>query len=181
MPIPAQLSRHAFNLIELIVVIVIIAIMAGVGIGTMSKSRQNRQRQAARSLVTEFSYARERALATGHATWVYVYTNTEVVSLYETISGSVVAMTDPATNRPLSTTLGNSSDNAQYAEVGVLSVNGATSASAIIFGFDWQGRLTDSGGVAATSDWTVTVTQSGQTTITITLYAETGLASVTAW
>lgn len=181
MPTPAQLSRHAFNLIELIVVIVIIAIMAGVGIGTMSKSRQNRQRQAARSLVTEFSYARERALATGHATWVYVYTNTEVVSLYETISGSVVAMTDPATNRPLSTTLGNSSDNAQYAEVGVLSVNGATSASAIIFGFDWQGRLTDSGGVAATSDWTVTVTQSGQTTITITLYAETGLASVTAW
>lgn len=177
----ARHSRPAFNLIELVVVIVIIGIMAGVAIGTMGRSRQNRQRQAARTLVSEISYARERALATGHATWVYVYTSTETVSLHETIGGSVVAMTDPATNKALSTALGAGSDNAQYAEAGVLSVNGSTSGSAIILGFDWQGRLTDSGGVAATSDWTITISQTGQTTITLTVCAETGLASITAW
>ena len=168
-------------MIELITVIVIIGIVSAVAVGSMSKSRQNRQRAAAHTLVVNIAYARERALATGHATWVYVYTNTETLSLYETVGGSVVAMTDPATNKQLTTVLGASSDNAQFAEVGVLAVNGATSGSAIIFGFDWQGRLTDSGGVLATTDWTVTITQSGQTTITATIYAETGLATVTAW
>ena len=174
-------SRRGFTLIELIVVIVVIGIISGVAIGTMGGSRQNRQRQAARTLLSDISYARERALATGHATWVYVYTNTEVVSLFETVGGVVVTMTDPATNRALSTLLGSGSDNSQYNEVGVFTVNGATSASAIILGFDWQGRLTDSGGVAATTDWTLTLTQTGQTTITLTVYAESGLATITAW
>ena len=173
--------RAGFSLIELITVIVIMGIVSAVAIGSMGRSRQNRQRAAAHTMVVNIAYARERALATGHPTWVYVYTNTETFSLYETVGGVLVTMTDPATNKQLTTVLGASSDNAQFAEVGVLSVNGATSASAIIFGFDWQGRLTDSGGALASSDWTITVTQSGQTTITVTVYAETGLATVTAW
>ncbi len=170
--------RRAFTLIELIVVIIIVGIVSATAIGTMGKSRQNRQRSAARTLSVNIAYARERALATGRSTWVYVYTNTETISLSETISGALVTMKDPATNNQLTTVLGASSDNAQFAEVGVLAVNGATSASPFIFGFDWQGRPTDSIGTPLTSDWTITITQSGQTTITITLAAETGLTTI---
>ena len=173
--------RRGFTLIELIVVIVLVGIVSAVAIASMGKSRQNRQRAAAHSLVVNIAYARERALATGHPTWVYVYTNTETITLYETVGGSLVTMTDPATNAQLATVLGASSDNAQFADVGIGTVNGATSASAIIFGFDWQGRLTDSGGTLIVSDWAVTITQTGQTTITLTIYAESGLAAVTAW
>jgi prepilin-type N-terminal cleavage/methylation domain-containing protein len=172
---------RAFTLIEVIVVLIIISIVSAAAISSMGKTRQNRQRSAARTLGVNIAYARERALATGHATWVYVYTNTETISLYETIAASVVPITDPATNTQLTTVLGSSSDNAQFAEVGVLAVNGSTSASPIIFGFDWQGRPTDSGGVLLTSDWTITISQAGQTTITLTVYAETGFAAVTAW
>lgn len=181
MPSNPKHPRPAFSLVELIVVIIIIGIMSGVAIGTLGRTRQNRQRSAARALVADLLFARERALAAGHATWAYIYTNTEAVSLHETVSGSVVPMTDPATNKQYSTVLGASSDNGQFAEVGIAAVNGATSGAAIILGFDWQGRLTDSGGIAASTDWTITISQSGQSTITLTIYAESGLAAVTAW
>jgi prepilin-type N-terminal cleavage/methylation domain-containing protein len=170
---------RGFSLIEVIVVIVVLGIVSGVGIASLSKTRQNGQRSAARAIAEGIKYARERALTTGRATWAYVYTNTERIDYYETVSGSVVAMTDPATNKQISTVLGSSADFNAHKEVGVLAFNGATSGSAQILGFDWQGRPTNGSGTLLTTSTTITVNQTGQTTITVTIAPESGLVSIT--
>lgn len=170
---------RGFSLIEVIVVIVVIAIVSGVGIASLSKTRQNGQRSAARAIAQGLMYCRERALASGRSTWAYVYTNTERIDYYETVSGSVVAMTDPATNAQVTTLLGSSAAFNAHKESGVLQFNGSTSASAQIVGFDWQGRPINSGGTLLTSSTTITVTQTGQTTITVSIAPESGLVTIT--
>jgi prepilin-type N-terminal cleavage/methylation domain-containing protein len=175
----APSSGRGFSLVEIIVVIVLLGIVAGAAIGAMSKSRQNGQRTAARAIAVAINYCRARALMTGHATWVYVYTNSEHVDYYETINGSVVSMTDPATNTQLTTQIGSSAAYSVLKESGVLTFDGTTSASALIFGFDWQGRPTDSGGTLLTGSTTITVNETGQTTITLTVAPESGLLTIT--
>jgi len=173
-------TGRGFSFIEILAVISIVGIVGVAAIASMAPSRQAKQRAAARGLAAGITYVRERALTTGRSTWCYVYTNTEKIDYYETISGTVTSITDPATNAQLSTILGASSWNNQYTDTAIGTVNGATSASAIIFGFDWQGRLVDSGGSLYSTARTITVTQSGQTDITLTIAAETGLVTI-AW
>ncbi len=175
----ARSHGRGFSLVEIIVVIVLLGIVSGVAIASMTKSRQNEQRAAARALAVGINYARERALTTGRSTWCYVYTNTERVDYYETVSGSVVAMTDPATNAQIATVLSSTTSGVNFSEVGVLAFNGSTSASAQIFGFDWQGRPINSGGSLLTTATTITVSATGQSTITISIAAESGLLTIT--
>ena len=174
----AQSIGRGFSLIELVAIIVIVGIVSATAIGSINKSRQNRQRVGARTLAAGIACARERAMTLSRPEWVSFYTDTETATYAETIGGAIVPIADPATNTQLCTVLGNSSDNAQFAEVGIGSVNGATSGSAIILGFDWQGRPTDASGTLISSDWSVTVTQSGQADITLTIFHETGLCAI---
>ena len=176
----ARSFRRGFSMIEVIAVIVIVGIVGAAAIGSMNKSRQNRQRAGSRALAAGVAYARERAMTLARPTWVYFYTDTETATYAETVGGAVVPIANPATGAQLSTVLGSASDNAQFAEVGIGTVNGGTSGSAIVLGFDWQGRPTDSGGMLLTSDWAITITQSGQTEITLTISHETGLGTI-AW
>ncbi len=159
---------------------VLLGIVSGVAIASMTKSRQNEQRSAARALAVGINYARERALTTGRSTWCYVYTNTERVNYHETVSGSVVAMTDPATGAQIATVLGSAASGVNLSEVGIGAFNGSTSASAQIFGFDWQGRPVNSGGALLSSATTITVVATGQSTITLSIAAESGLLT-TSW
>jgi prepilin-type N-terminal cleavage/methylation domain-containing protein len=175
----ARSSGRGFSLVEIIVVIVLLGIVSGVAIASMTKSRQNEQRSAARTLAVAINYARERALTTGRSTWCYVYTNTERVDYYETVSGSVVAMTDAATNTQMTTVLSSSTSGPNFSEVAIGAFNGSTSASAQIFGFDWQGRPVNSGGTLLTTSQTITITATGQSTITLTIAAESGLLTTT--
>jgi prepilin-type N-terminal cleavage/methylation domain-containing protein len=175
----AHSTGRGFSLIEVIVVIVLMGIVGVVAIASMTKSRQNEQRAAARALAVGINYARERALTTGRSTWCYVYTNTERVDYYETVSGVVTAITDQATNTQLATVLGSTTTGVNFSEVGVLQFNGSTSASAQIFGFDWQGRPVNSGGTLLTTATTITISATGQTSITLTIAAESGLLTTT--
>jgi prepilin-type N-terminal cleavage/methylation domain-containing protein len=170
---PAKRPRagRAFTLVEVVAVMLVAAIVAAVAIPTMSSLSSTRAAAAARQVVRDLSYARERAIDTGCRVWTVFNAASNSYSLLAEPPGSpgrsnAIAMTDAATQASYVQSF-NSSD---FAGVSLLSA-GFDSGSEV--GFDWNGKSLNNTGAPLASNGTVSLSGSK----TITVRPTTGLAS----
>ncbi|MCI0365427.1 MAG: prepilin-type N-terminal cleavage/methylation domain-containing protein [Phycisphaerales bacterium] len=152
-----------FTLIELIAVLVIVAIMAGVAAPTLSTMGVARSGMAGKQVLRDLTFARQRAVATGVTSWVVFNTGSESWSILAENPASpgragATVLTDMATGRPYSTTLG----TGEYVGVGLVSCtfDGNTEV-----GFDWLGKPFNSAETALA--WQGSVVLSGQNVVTV--------------
>jgi len=168
-PRTRRVAAGAFTLVELAAVMVVMAIVAAIAVPALSNVAATRRGYAARQVLRDLSFARERALNTGLRSWVIFTTSSNSYSVKAEPAGSpgrsnAVTLTDPATG----------SNYTQLLNTGEFS--GVTIASAVFdagseVGFDWQGKPLNSGATSLSSNGVVTL--SGGATITV--YAGTGL------
>ena len=164
-------SDGGFSLVELVVVMVIAAIMAAVAVPTLSSLASTRAAAAAKQVVRDLTYARERAMTSGIRTWVVFNVSGNSYSLLQEPVGSpgrsnAVLITDPSTQAHWSQTLG----TGPFAGV---SISSAAFGSGTEVGFDWLGKPLDSAAAVLTANGTVTLS-AGKT---VTVNAGSGLAS----
>ncbi len=159
-----------FTLIELVAVMLIVGILAGVAAVTLSGTTGNRSTMAAKQLLRDLTFARQRAVATGAPSWVVFDPGAGVETW--TVKGedpvSVATgyldaspLTDPATGQPFVQTL----DVGTFVGVDLMTANFDLFA---IVGFDWLGQPWKYDGFlesALLADGTVTI--SGGHTVTV--------------
>lgn len=160
-----------FTLPEMIAVITITAILAATAAPSMLNVGSTRSAAAARSLVRDLTFARQRSIATGTRHWVVFNTTAQTWSILIESTTSpgragATALNDVATGRSFSQAL-----NADP-------FNGVTMTSVSIgsgseVGFDWRGKPLNSSATALAADGTVTLT-GGRV---ITIRAGSGYAS----
>ena len=164
---PRRLSGGGgFSLVELIAVMVVIGILAGTAIVSMSSTTGNRPAMAAKQLLRDLTFARQRSVATGTRSWVdfdtVSHTWTVLAEPPDTTPArsNAAILTDPATHAPFVQEL----DTGPFIAVQLTSVDFDTEDW---IGFDWLGRplkktaettpLTANGTVQLTGGHTVTV------------------------
>jgi type II secretory pathway pseudopilin PulG len=150
-------------MVELIAVIIITAILAAVAVPTLSGVPDTRCAAAAKQLVRDLSFARQRAASAGIPAWVVFDTGGETWSILvesHTTPGrdNRAALTDPATGRDLVQTM----DADPF--IGVELLTAAFDGAAEV-GFDWRGRPLNSAEAALAADGSVTLT--GGHTVTV--------------
>lgn len=183
----APFSERGFSLVELIATIAIVSILAAVAIARTSSTHQQRQRAAARRVASEFNFIRNLAMASGRSTWAKVYPGNEFIEYSQTalaatpLASSAVAITDPATGRPMVTTLNSSTGDFNTSGVAIGTFLGSTSTAYV--GFNWQGRPTTDTNTLLTSDASLTITAAtssvSYTTITLAVSSRDGAITLT--
>lgn len=164
-------SRGGFTLPEIIVVMTIAAILAASAAPSILNVAGTRTAAAARQLVRDLTFARQRAIATGTRHWVVFNTSTQTWStLVESTTSpgraGATALNDLATGRAMVTTL--NTDAYQGVTMSAASIGGGVEV-----GFDWRGKPLNASAAALTSDGTITLT-GGRV---ITIKANTGYAT----
>lgn len=154
-----------FTLIELVAVLVILSIIAISAIPVLASLDDTRGGMAARELVRDLTYARQRAVATGTRTWVQFDTAAEtwtVLAEDPTNPGKANAsvITDPGTGTPFVKTLATGS----FAGVELVSA-AFTGGADNDLGFDWLGRPLDKNETLLTSQGAAQVSGGHQVTI----------------
>ena len=171
---PRRLSRGGgFSLIELIAVMVIVGILAAVAAPVLSAATGARAAMAAKQLVRDLTFARQRAVATGTRSWVVLDTAADTWSVLAEDPSSpgrinAAVLTDPATSGPFVQSLGVN----QF--VGVQVVTAAFDGNVEI-GFDWLGRPLNQTEAALAAQGSVTLSGSH----VITVEVESGFVAYT--
>lgn len=152
-----------FSLMEVVVVMVIAAIMAAVAVPAISSLSGSRASAAARLLVRDLSYARERAIATGLRTWMVFNVGTSSYSLLQEPAGSpgrsnAIAVIDMARQKAFA----QSFNTGEY--VGV-TISSAAFDGNVECGFDWLGKPLNSAQNSLAANGVVTL--SGGKTVTV--------------
>ncbi len=160
-----------FSLIELVTVMVIVGILAGAAVVTLSSTSDNRATMAAKQLVRDLTFARQRAVATGTPSWIdfdpapgaetWTVKAEDPVSVATGYLDATSPLTDPATGQDFVQTLGVGS----FVGVDLATANFDTYA---IPGFDWMGQPWTYDGateLALVADGTITI--SGGHTVTV--------------
>jgi len=93
-----------FTLIELVAVLVIVAVLAAVAVPSLDAIGETRAAMAARQLLRDLTFARQRAVATGTRTWVVFDIDAETWSVLGEDPAApgragATVLTDPATGR----------------------------------------------------------------------------------
>lgn len=127
-----------FTFIELLVVMVVVAVMALVAIPIITTLSADRSTFAARQLLRDLSFARQRAVATGTRSWVVFDTVAHTWTIFAEDplapgrAGATVIQ-DPATGHDFVQTL----DTNEFAGVQFLTVDFDGNLE---IGFDWLGQ-----------------------------------------
>ena len=152
-----------FTLVELIAVLVIVAVLAAVSVPALNNATDTRATMAARVLLRDLTFARQRAMVTGTNTWVAFDTNVHTWSVLaedpeDPGRAGASVIPDPATGRTFTQTL----NAGPFAGVLLL---GADFDGQPEIGFDWLGQprnstesdLDDEGSVTLTGGQRLTV------------------------
>jgi len=153
-----------FTLVELVSVLVILAVLAATAVPTLAALSTIRQGKAARLILRDVAFARERALATGRRSWIEFDVADQIVSLtaddpQATGFDDSIAITDSGTGRAYTRAFG----------VGDLRDAGFSDPDFnddAVLGFDWLGRpidrdgndLSAAGSIALSGGWAIEVT-----------------------
>lgn len=160
-----------FTLPELIVVMTITAIMAASAAPSLLNLGSTRSAAAARQLVRDLTFARQRSIATGTRHWVVFNTSAQTWSVLIENTASpgragATALNDFATGRPFVQTM----NTAPFTAISLTAVSIAGSNEV---GFDWRGKPLNASEAALSTDGTITLTGSR----TVTIKANTGYAT----
>lgn len=133
-----QRRGGGFTFIELLAVMVVVAIMALVAIPTITTLSADRSAIAARQLLRDLSFARQRAVATGTRSWVVFDTvaHTWTILVEDPLApgrAGAAVIQDPATGHDFVQTL----DANEFAGVQFLTVDFDGNLEV---GFDWLGQ-----------------------------------------
>jgi Tfp pilus assembly protein FimT len=161
-------------LIELVAVMVIVAILAAAAVPSLDAMADTRGAMAAKQLVRDLTYARQRALASGSVTWVVFDAAAD--------SWSVLAEDPAAPGRAGATVLTDAALGRSFVQqlnvgsfVGVEIVSADIDGDAEI-GFDWLGAPRNAAEAELAAAGTVTLTGNH----VVTVAAATGHVSYTA-
>ncbi len=156
-----------FSLMELVVVMTVTVIMSGVAVVALSSTTGNRAAIAAKRLLRDMTFARQRAIATGTGTWVVFNVGAgpdtwSILSEDPSDPGRTAAtpLTDPATGADMVETLGTGTF------IGVDLVS-ATFNGVSEVGFDWLGQPLNSADLALTAKGTVTLSDNHKVTVEV--------------
>lgn len=156
-----------FSLMELVVVMTVTVIMSGVAVVALSSTTGNRASIAAKRLLRDMTFARQRAIATGTGTWVVftVGAGPDTWSILSEDPGSpgragATALTDPATGADMVETVGTGTF------IGVDIVSAVIDAGSEV-GFDWLGQPLNSADTTMAAAGTITLSDGHQITVTI--------------
>lgn len=160
-----------FTLVELIAVLLIVAIMAGVAVPSLGSISGTRASMAARQLLRDMTFARQRALATGTTCWVKFDTTAKTWTLLRDDPSNpglanAIILTDLATGSTYILTLG----SGNFASVDFSSCNFDSGTSV---GFNWLGEPMQANGTALAAQGSVVLTNNHQ----ITVNASTGMVT----
>jgi Tfp pilus assembly protein FimT len=145
-------------------VMVVVGVLAGAAVVSVSSSSGNRSTMAAKQLLRDMTFARQRAVATGTPTWVEFNTVAQTWTIRAEVAGgdraTAYILTDPGTNAGFVQEL----DAGQYVGVQLTTVDFDTEDWV---GFDWLGRPLDKSGEATplTADGSVVFTDNHQITV----------------
>lgn len=169
-------TRHTrwgggFTLPEMIVVMIITAILAVTAAPSILNLGTSRCSAAARQLVRDLTFARQRSIATGTRHWIVFNTSTQTWSILAENPASpgragATALTDLATGSAFAQRLNFDA----FLGVSMTSVNIGSGSEV---GFDWRGKPLNSSEADLASDGTVSLTGSS----TVTINANTGYAT----
>lgn len=153
--------------------IILVGILSAVAIPSLSNIGSSRIAGASKQLLSDVTYARQRAIATGIPTWVVFDTSAETWSILEEDPSSpgragATILTDPGNGNPFTITL----NTDQFIGVEILT---ATFDGQPEIGFDWLGEPLNSTEAALAADGTVTLTGNAA----LTVYIGTGQTALT--
>ena len=149
-------TATGFTLIELVAVIVIIAVLAAVAAPALDSLSDTSATMAARTLLHDLTFARQRAVATGTVTWVVFDTGAETWSVLAEDPdnpgrAAAAVLTDPATGGNFTCTLGTGT----FAGV---AITAAAFDGDVEVGFDWLGRPLNAAEADLAAQGSVTLT-----------------------
>lgn len=166
-----SLRGSGFTLPEMVVVMTISAILAATAAPSMLNLSSTRAAVAARQLVRDLTFARQRSIATGIRHWVVFDTSAQTWSVLTENPESpgragAAPMNDLATGRPFLQAL----NAAPFTGISLANVSiGAGSE----IGFDWRGKPLNSSQAALAADGSITLTGG----VGVTIRANTGYAT----
>lgn len=148
-------SGGGFTLVELIAVLIVLGILMAVSVPKLSSLGTTRARYAARQLLKDLTFARERAIATGKPVYVVFAPASETYTLLAEDPSNpgranAQILTDPASGFSFVRTFG----TGEFVGVDMVS---ASFDSANEIGFDWNGKPLNSTQTSLAATGTVTL------------------------